>query len=134
MSETFVNEIDSTRSVSSSYCPPLISTSFLLPTTSIDKQTEKCFDKKNLPQAFIIPIGRIILKSIYCSTITSSALKLIRSFDGDVVGDEAILCNVTYEEPSRDKHGRMVEDAFKAYFPNGQAICYAMSGEISFVL
>jgi hypothetical protein len=74
------------------------------------------------------------LKSIYCSTITRSALKLIRSFDGDVVGDEAILCNFTLEEPSRDKNGRTVEDAFKVYFPNGQAICYALSGEISFVL
>ncbi len=100
----------------------------------LDKQAEKCFASKNLSHAFIVSTGRGILKSIYCSTITRSALKLIRSFDGDVVDGEALICNFTHEEPSKDRNGRMIEDAFKIYFPNGQAICYALSGEISFVL
>jgi hypothetical protein len=74
------------------------------------------------------------LKILYCLTVTSRALKLIRSFDGDVVGNEAILCNFSREEPSRDKSGNIVAGAFKVFFPNGQAICYNDSGAISFVL
>jgi hypothetical protein len=87
-----------------------------------------------LSQAFALPARRVDLKSIYCNTITRSALKLIRSFDGDVVNGEAIICNFTHEEPSTDRNGRIVEGTFKLYFPNGQAICYALSGEISYVL
>ncbi len=62
------------------------------------------------------------------------ALRLIRRFDGDVVGNEAIICNFSREEPSKDKYGNVVEDAFKIFFPNNQAICYSLSGAISYVL
>ncbi|WP_126627858.1 hypothetical protein [Dictyobacter alpinus] len=74
------------------------------------------------------------MKTLYCTTITSRALQLIRSYEGDVSGSEAILCHYVHEEPSRDKYGRLVEDAFKVYFPNNEAICYTLSGEISYVL
>ncbi len=74
------------------------------------------------------------MKSIYCITITPFALRLIRSFDGDVIGDEAVICNYLQEEPSRDRNGNIIEGAFKIFFPNKQAICYTLSGEISFVL
>ena len=74
------------------------------------------------------------MKTLYCLTITTSALKLIRSFDGDIVANEAIVCNFSHEEPSRDRNGNVVEGAFKLFFPNDQAICYALSGEISIVL
>lgn len=74
------------------------------------------------------------MKVLYCLTVTSMALHLIRKFDGDVVGDEAIICNFTSEEPSRDRNGNVVDGAFKIFFPNKQAICYSLSGEIAFVL
>ncbi|HTK10698.1 MAG TPA: hypothetical protein VL485_26225 [Ktedonobacteraceae bacterium] len=73
-------------------------------------------------------------KAIYCCTITNLALRLIRSFDGDVLNNEAIICNFASEEPSRDQWGQLVDGAFRIYFPNQQAICYTLSGEISFVL
>src|SRR5947209_17573763 len=66
--------------------------------------------------------------------VTPMALKLIRRFDGDVIGDKAIICNCSREEPSKDKNGRIVDGAFRIFFPNNQAICYTLSGEISFVL
>jgi hypothetical protein len=74
------------------------------------------------------------LRTLYCLTITTQALKLIRRFDGDILGDQAIICNMTREEPSRDRNGNVIEGAFKLFFPNAQAICYTLSGEISFVL
>jgi hypothetical protein len=74
------------------------------------------------------------LKIIYCRTVTPMALKLIRSFDGDIVGDKAMICHFSREEPSRDKNGHIVDGAFRIFFPNSQAICYTLSGEISFVL
>ena len=74
------------------------------------------------------------MRTLYCLTITAQALKLIRRFDGDIVGDQAIVCNMSHEEPSRDRNGNVVEGAFKLFFPNSQAICYTLSGEISFVL
>jgi hypothetical protein len=74
------------------------------------------------------------LKTLYCLTITPLALKLIRRFDGDIVADEAIICNYSREEPSRDRKGNIIEGAFKIFFPNAQAICYTLSGEIAFVL
>ena len=75
-----------------------------------------------------------IMKTLYCTTITSRALQLIRSYEGDVSGCEAVLCHYIHEEPSRDKYGRVVENAFKIFFPNSEAICYTLSGEISYVL
>ncbi len=74
------------------------------------------------------------MKRIYCLTVTPLALKLIRSYEGDIVGREAILCHFSYEEPSRDKKGNIVEGSFKVTFPNGKAICYNLSGAIAFVL
>ncbi|MBE3561933.1 MAG: hypothetical protein IMW89_22330 [Ktedonobacteraceae bacterium] len=74
------------------------------------------------------------MKTIYCLTITPRALSLIRSFDGDVVGREAILCHYVSEEPGRDKWGNVVDGSFKVTFPNGDAICYNLSGAIAFVL
>lgn len=74
------------------------------------------------------------MKTLYCNTITPKALQLIRRFEGDVVDFEAIVCHYTHEEPSRDRHGNVVEGAFKIFFPDKQAICYTLSGEISYVL
>ncbi len=74
------------------------------------------------------------MKTLYCLTITPLALKLIRRFDGDIVDGEAIICHYCGEEPSRDKNGNIIEGAFKISFPNAQAICYTLSGEIAFVL
>ena len=74
------------------------------------------------------------MKTIYCLSVTPLALKLIRSYDGDVIGKKAILCNFSSVEPSRDKKGNIVEDAFKMTFPNGKAIYYNLSGAISFAL
>ncbi|GLV59195.1 hypothetical protein KDH_60230 [Dictyobacter sp. S3.2.2.5] len=74
------------------------------------------------------------MKTLYCTTITSSALKLIRRYEGEVSGCEATICHYVHEEPSKDKHGRVIENAFKVYFPNSEAICYTLSGEISYVL
>jgi hypothetical protein len=74
------------------------------------------------------------LKILYCRVVTPMALKLIRRFDGDIIGDKAIICNFSREEPSKDKNGRIVDGAFRIFFPNNQAICYTLSGEISFVL
>jgi hypothetical protein len=74
------------------------------------------------------------LKRLYCCSITSKALRLIRSFDGDVIDNEAIICNFSREEPSTDRNGNVVEGSFKIFFPNSQAICYALSGEIAYVL
>ena len=74
------------------------------------------------------------LKILFCRMVTPMALKLIRRFDGDIIGDKAIICNCTREEPSKDKNGRIVDGAFRIFFPNNQAICYTLSGEISFVL
>ncbi len=66
--------------------------------------------------------------------MTPKALALIRRYEGDVVGQEATICHYSHEEPSRDKFGNVVEGAFKIFFPDNQAICYAESGEISYVL
>jgi hypothetical protein len=74
------------------------------------------------------------MKTIYCITITSRALELIRRYEGDVQGSEATICHYIHEEPSRNKFGNVVENAYKIYFPNNEAICYATSGEISYVL
>ncbi len=74
------------------------------------------------------------MKTIYCRSVTPLALKLIRSYDGDIVGEKAVLCNFSREEPSRNNKGHIVPDAFRVIFPNGKAICYTLSGEISFVL
>lgn len=74
------------------------------------------------------------MKTIYCLSVTPLALKLIRSYDGDVIGKEAILCNFSSVEPSRDKRGNIVEDAFKMTFPNGKGIYYNLSGAICFAL
>ncbi|WP_149404812.1 hypothetical protein [Dictyobacter arantiisoli] len=74
------------------------------------------------------------MKTLYCTTITANALRLIRSYEGDVKNGEAIVCHYVHEEPSRDKHGRVVENAFKLYFPNSEAICYSLTGEISHVI
>ncbi|GAC1483649.1 MAG: hypothetical protein NVS2B12_38520 [Ktedonobacteraceae bacterium] len=74
------------------------------------------------------------MKILYCITITQMALRLIREYEGDVVGREATICHYTHEEPSRNRAGNVVEGAYKIYFPNKQAICYSTTGEISFVL
>jgi len=74
------------------------------------------------------------VKTLYCRIITTQALALIRHYEGDVVGHEAIICHYTREEPSRNKYGHIVEGAFKITFPNQQAICYNTTGEFSFVL
>ncbi len=74
------------------------------------------------------------MKIIYCRSVTQLALKLIRSYEGDIIGDKAILCHFSREEPSRDKKGNIVPDAFRVIYPNGKAICYTLSGEIAFVL
>jgi hypothetical protein len=74
------------------------------------------------------------LKTLFCQTITKRALALIRSYDGDVVGYEAIIPHYSHEEPSRDRKGNQVEGAYKIFFPDNQAICYTLSGEISYVL
>jgi hypothetical protein len=75
-----------------------------------------------------------ILKEIYCISITPAALRLIRRFDGDVTERIATICNFTHEEPSRDYKGRIIEGAFKVFFPNhNQALCYSLSGEIACV-
>jgi hypothetical protein len=74
------------------------------------------------------------MKTLYCLTITPLALKLIRRFDGDIVDNKAIICNFSHEEPGRDRNGNIIEGAFKLFFPNAQAICYTLSGEISYVL
>ena len=73
------------------------------------------------------------MKSLYCLTITSLALKLIQSFEGDVVGNEAVICHEVREEPSRDRNGNVIEGAFRIFFPNDEAICYTLSGEIAFL-
>jgi len=74
------------------------------------------------------------LKTLYCITVTQKALSLIREYEGDVIGQEATICHYSYEEPSRDKFGNVVEGAYKIFFPNKQAICYTQTGEISYVL
>lgn len=71
------------------------------------------------------------MKTVYCLTITSGALALIRKYEGDVERFKAILCHYTREEPSRDKFGNLVQDAYKVTYPNGQAICYNLGGAIS---
>jgi len=71
------------------------------------------------------------VKTIYCQTITTGALALIRKYEGDVRSFEAILCHYTREEPSRNKYGNLVEDAYKVTYPNGEAICYNLGGAIS---
>ncbi len=72
-----------------------------------------------------------MVKTIYCLTITSGALELIRKYEGDVRHFEATLCHYLCEEPSRDKYGNVVEDAYRVTYPNGEAICYNLSGAIS---
>ena len=74
------------------------------------------------------------MKTLYCTTITARALQLIRNYEGDVNGCEAVVCHYSHEEPSRNKFGNVVENAYKIYFPNSEAICYTLSGEISYVL
>lgn len=74
------------------------------------------------------------MKILYCTTITSKALKLIRQYEGDVNGCEAVICHFIHEEPSKNKFGNVVDGAFKIFFPNNEAICYTLSGEISYVL
>lgn len=74
------------------------------------------------------------MKTLYYRTITQQALALIRHYDGDVVGHEVIICHYTYEEPSRNREGNVVEGAFKIFFPNQQAICYTTTGEFAIVL
>jgi hypothetical protein len=74
------------------------------------------------------------MKILYCTTITARALDLIRRYEGDVVNSEATICHYVHEEPSRNKFGQIVEDAYRIYFPNNEAICYSLSGEISYVL
>ncbi|BCL78363.1 hypothetical protein ccbrp13_08280 [Ktedonobacteria bacterium brp13] len=74
------------------------------------------------------------MKRLYYRTITPQALALIRHYEGDIVGHEVIVCHYTYEEPSRNRKGHVVEGAFKMFFPNQQAICYTATGEFSFVL
>lgn len=74
------------------------------------------------------------MKRIYCHSITPMALSLIRRFEGDVVENEAIICHYLKEEPSINKYGKVVEGAFKITFPDQQAICYTLSGEIAYVL
>lgn len=74
------------------------------------------------------------MKTLYCTTITPKALNLIRRYEGDVSGCEAVVCHYTHEEPSKNKFGHVVDGAYKIYFPNNEAICYALSGEISYVL
>ena len=71
------------------------------------------------------------MKTIYCLTITSGALALIRKYEGDVERFVATLCHYVREEPSRDKFGNLVQDAYKVTYPNGQAICYNLGGAIS---
>lgn len=71
------------------------------------------------------------LKTIYCLTITQGALRLIRSYDGDISERVATLCNFSSVEPSTDKYGHVVEDAFRVTYPNGKAICYNLGGAIS---
>ena len=85
-------------------------------------------------QLFRIQVKEKDLKILFCRMVTPMALKLIRRFDGDIIGDKAIICNCSREEPSKDKNGRIVDGAYRIYFPNKQAICYTLSGEISFVL
>jgi hypothetical protein len=74
------------------------------------------------------------MKILYCTTITAKALALIRQYEGDVSGGEAVICHYVYEEPSKNRLGHVVEGAFKIFFPNNEAICYTTAGEISYVL
>jgi hypothetical protein len=60
------------------------------------------------------------VKTIYCRLVTPLALKLIRSYDGDAIGEKAILCHFFREEPSRDNKGHIVPGAFQVIFPNGK--------------
>lgn len=73
------------------------------------------------------------MKTLYCTDITPSALRLIRNYEGDVSGSFATVCHYIHEEQSMDRHGNIVADAFKIYFPNNEAICYTLAGEISYV-
>ena len=74
------------------------------------------------------------MKTLYCTTVTSTALDLIRRFEGDVVGHEAIICHYKQEEPCTDHNGAIIDGAYKLVFPNAQAICYTLSGEIAAIL
>ncbi len=71
------------------------------------------------------------MKTVYCLTITTGALALIRKYEGDVEAFQATLCHYVSEEPSKNKYGNLVEDAYKVTYPNGEAICYNLSGGIS---
>ena len=73
------------------------------------------------------------MKTLYCKDITPSALRLIRHYEGDVKENLATVNHYIHEEQSRDRHGNIVVDAFKIYFPNNEAICYTLAGEISYV-
>ncbi|GCE10226.1 hypothetical protein [Tengunoibacter tsumagoiensis] len=71
------------------------------------------------------------MKTLFCTTITPNALRLIRRYEGDVVETEAIVCHYMTEEPSRDRAGNIVDGAYIMTFPNKEAICYSISGEIA---
>jgi hypothetical protein len=73
------------------------------------------------------------MKTLYCKDITPSALRLIRNYEGDVSGSFATVCHYIHEEQSMDRHGNIVADTFKIYFPNNEAISYTLAGEISYV-
>jgi hypothetical protein len=82
----------------------------------------------------MIHLGKeVIVKKLFCRTITPQALKLIRFYEGDLKGDQVIICHNVREEPSHNNKGHIVEGAFRIFFPNEQAICYTLTGEISFV-
>jgi hypothetical protein len=73
------------------------------------------------------------MKTLYCKDITPSALRLIRHYEGNVSDQIATIHHDIHEEPSRDRYGNIDSNAFKIYFPDNEAICYTLSGEISYV-